>query len=117
MSLLEIEPSDDLVCLEDLPCARLELAFVESYLFIALQLIGQNEAGLVAFYADRSERANDALTMNDLGALRMYLSMIWDEVAYDGTWPLNVYVCMYVSEEEKKANEKDAHICIYIYAI
>lgn len=47
----------------------------------------------------------------------MYLSMISDEVACDGTWPLNVYVYVYMSEEEKKANEKDAHTCIYIYAI
>lgn len=44
----------------------------------------------------------------------MYLSMILDEVAYDGTWPLTVYVYVYMSEEEKKQTRR-MHIHVYTY--
>ena len=37
--------------------------------------------------------------------------MISDEVAYDGTWPLTVYVYVYMSEEEKSKREG----CTYMY--
>ena len=38
--------------------------------------------------------------------------MISDEVAYDGTWPLSVYVYVYMSEEEKKSKREG---CTYMY--
>ena len=38
--------------------------------------------------------------------------MILDEVAYDGTWPLSVYVYVYMSEEEKKSKREG---CTYMY--
>ena len=44
----------------------------------------------------------------------MYLSMIWDEVAYDETWPLTVYVDVCMSEEEKKQTRR-MHIHEYTY--
>jgi hypothetical protein len=37
--------------------------------------------------------------------------MILDEVACDGTWPLSVYVYVYMSEEEKSKREG----CTYMY--
>jgi hypothetical protein len=48
----------------------------------------------------------------------MYLSMISDEVAYDETWPLTVYVDVCMSEEEEGEEKKQTrrmHIHEYTY--